>query len=126
MRNGKKRERTCITAGVITFNIVCEIVSLFIIGFDRAFLTGIVVGTAAVVINYNLLEIVVGSIVCENRTKLKICTGILIEVLRLIIFAVTIYVSVNTGMKAVIAYAVSILSFTPFAIFAFAKGDRHD
>lgn len=113
------------TAGLIAFNIVCEIISLFIIGFNREFLTGLAAGTAAVIINYNLLEIVVGSIICENRTKLKIFTGILLEILRLLIFAGTILFCVKAGMKAVIAYAVSILGFAPLALFTFAKGDRH-
>lgn len=106
---------------IVTFNIICEIISLFIIGFNREFFIGIVSGTTTMIVNYILLGVVVDCILYGHKKILKIYAGVLIYGIRLIIFALSAYLAVKSGMKSIIAYAISVLSFALFASIMYVK-----
>ncbi len=124
MNDEEKSIEKHIFISILIFNLICEIVSIFVIGFSKSFLTGILIGTVTMIINYILLGVVIDCILCRHKTLIKVYAGMLIYGIRLIIFTVTAYLCVKSGIEGIIAYAISVISLVLFASILYVKEEK--
>ena len=77
--------------------IVCELVSLALIGFSSIFLYGLVLGLAVAIIGVHLLASTIEAAAGNRRIK-TVSLGLLI---RIMLYALSLYLCARTGMYAV-------------------------
>lgn len=88
------------------YGLVCEAFSLFILGLDRGFSTGIILGIGAAAINFVVLEKVIDIVIYRKKTFLAFP----LHLGRFLLYGVLGYVSYRTGTTGLIAYGVGIIS----------------
>lgn len=111
-----------IIAGCIFFSFICALVSLLFVRNDLSFIAGIVIGTITLSVNLLLLELVVAVMSGRNR----ITTGIVIQVVRFMIFGITAFAAYKISTLAVIGYAVSVLGLPISSSIIFLRKEGAD
>lgn len=102
-----KRTKKNIIFYETAFGLLCEAVSLLVIGFDGAFACGIALGIITITVNLILLENVIDIFICSKKTWLAfpVHTG------RLLLFAASAVLCLYIDLTALIGYAAGIICF---------------
>jgi lipid-A-disaccharide synthase-like uncharacterized protein len=97
--------RKQLTVLCVAYGIVCEIASLFFIGFEWKFLLGLGLGIVTMLINFSLLRWVVVFFV-ENKNR---GMAILLYLVRLALYGAVAVICYKLSMNALLAFAVGAL-----------------
>lgn len=101
----------------LIYSVVCEVVSVFIIGFDGRFLGGLAMGFIAMTINLELLGRVVDFYLKTKRLGL----AILLYIARLAIYAAVAVVCYKMSMNALFAFALGVFGIVIGALVSIKK-----
>lgn len=106
-------------AGAI-YLLVCAICSFFIAPKSLYFSMGLIIGFAAMLMNYRLLWIAINLFINKRRIDLALC----VYLLRLAIYAVVAVVSYFIGMKCLMGYVFGVMTVVVGAVAYMVKGGR--
>lgn len=99
---------------IVVYGLLCEVFSLFILGFDGGFLAGLVLGMGAVCINLIGLEKVIDFII--KREKIILAFPIYLG--RLLLYGLLGFLAYRISLIAVIAYALGVVGLPAAAVLA--------
>ena len=109
--------RRQLTILCIVYGIICEIASLFFIGFDVKFLAGLAMGIGIMLLNLILLK----KTVEFYLEKKKLGLTIVLYLLRLLIYAGVAFICYKLSMNALMAYAIGAVGIVIGALVNFKK-----
>ncbi|NLD10635.1 MAG: hypothetical protein GX671_02595 [Clostridiales bacterium] len=96
---------------------VCEVVSLFILGFDKGFLMGLIAGVAIMLVNLELLKRIVVLYINTKRLGLVV----VLYLLRLCIYAGAAYLCYMVSIHGLLAYAIGVFGIVIGALISYKK-----
>lgn len=103
--------------GIVLYAALCEAVSVMILGFDRYFLIGLLIGTAVTLLNFRILVTTVGQYMKNSRVRTTA-----LYVIRLAIFFIAGILCMRISTNSIIAYGIMIVGVVPAAVFGMLKG----
>ena len=102
---------------MVVYSLLCEVFSLFILGFRGEFTIGLILGAGAAAINLVILEKVVDLII-EKR---KMSLAFLLHLGRFFLFGLLAVLSFMISILSVIAYAIGVLGLVAGSVITFGK-----
>ena len=105
---------------MVVYSLLCEVFSLFILGFKGEFTMGLILGTAAAAINLAVLEKVV-DLILDKKTR----AAFLLHLGRFFLFGLLAVASLKIGFLAVIAYSAGVLGLVAGSVFTFVREGKH-
>ena len=102
---------------MVVYGLLCEVFSLFILGFRGEFTIGLILGMGAAAINLVILETVVDLIIKKRNTWL----AFLIHLGRFFLFGLLAVVSLKISFISVVAYAIGVLGRVVGSLVTFVK-----
>lgn len=121
-RENFKGQKRFIIFCCVAYSLICEVISLFVLGLNVGFLTGIITGTIAVIINFILLEGVVDLAIYRNNISI----AFLLNLGRLLLYGILGYGCFLFDVKALIAYGIGVLGINAGAVICFRKDQTND
>lgn len=116
-RENFKKQRAKIILCCVAYSLFCEVISLFVLGLDFVFITGLTTGTVAVIINLILLEGVVNLAVYRHNIGI----AFLLHLGRLLLYGLLGYSCFLLGINGLIAYGIGVLGINIGALICFRK-----
>ena len=104
------------------YGLVCEVFSLFVLGFDRGFLAGIILGIGAVTINFIVLEKVMDIVIYREKTFLAFP----LHLGRFFLYGALGYISFRIGVTGLIAYGVGMIALPAAAVITYIGEGRQN
>lgn len=102
------KEKLNILFCIAIYGLLCQGISVFVIGFESAFTAGLLLGILTVLMNLSGLEKVIGCFVERRRVRL----AFLIHLGRFLLFGAAGYLCFRISMTALAAYGFGVLSLT--------------
>ncbi|MEF9922108.1 MAG: hypothetical protein RR313_07105 [Anaerovoracaceae bacterium] len=112
------KDKKEIIAIYVIIAVICETVSLFIIGPRSDFAIGLIAGTVTMIINYNIL----GKVIDIMLSGSNITIAFLLQMGRYLLFGGVAFIVVKISTYAVIAYAIGILILSLVFLVKYGKG----
>lgn len=112
------KEKKEIIAIYVIIAVICETVSLFIIGPRGDFAIGLIAGTVTMIINYNIL----GKVIDMMLSGSNITIAFLLQMGRYLLFGGVAFIVVKISIYATIAYAIGILILSLVFLVKYGKG----
>ena len=107
----------------ILFSALAVIISIPVCGWKPDLAEGILAGTAVMLINFKLLQILLGYFL---REKPSYGPAFLLYIVRLALYALAAYGSFRLGLAALIGFAIGVSGVVPGAVFADRMSGRAD
>lgn len=117
-RENFTREKKKIFFYCVVYGLLCEAISLFILGFDMGVPIGLVGGIFATTINLMLLEKVVDYTITGNKTAITF----LLQLGRFLIYGILGYGCYLISTVSVVAYGVGVLGLVVAVVITYCKG----
>lgn len=94
------KEKQKILFYMIVYDLICEAVSLLVLGFDGRFLLGLMIGTGITAVNLAALEKVVDCVIERKHTQ----SAVLLHLGRFLLFGLAGFCAYLIGITALVAY----------------------
>ena len=120
-RENFKKEKKIIFFYCVLYSLICEVISLFVLGFNMGFLIGIWSGSLGAVVNLYLLELVVDTAIINKNMTL----AFLIQVGRLLIYGAVGFGCYLISLPALVAYAIGVLGIVLATVITYGKEETN-
>lgn len=121
-RKNFAKEKKKIFFYCVAYGLLCEAVSLFVLGLDTRFAVGIICGILATTINLMLLEKVVDNTITGNKAAITF----LLQLGRFLIYGTLGYGCYLISTVSLIAYGVGVMGLVVALVITYCKGGGND
>ena len=107
---------------LIVWDLAAGIIFSVVKSPEMDFIAGLVIGTLTLILNYRLLRWVIDNLT-RMRSIIRTISAMSLYIFRMLIFLVTIYVSVKISFCCALGYSISVIGFSLIIVITNLRGD---